>query len=103
MKKAGLDTNDLKNVRPVSNQPFILKILEKVVLLQLQSNFSVDNLLEIRQSAYRKKHSTETAVLRALEGLLTKSDQKLVLMLAGPVGSECHFRHSCSLHLVEAT
>ena len=29
-------------------------------------------------SAYRKYHSTKTAVLSVLEGLLTKSDQKLV-------------------------
>ena len=39
-------------------------------------------LTRIRQSAYRKYHSTETAVLSVLEGLLTKSDQKLVSVLA---------------------
>ena len=39
-------------------------------------------LFEIRQSAYRKYHGTETAVLSVLEGLLTKSDQKLVSVLA---------------------
>ena len=33
-------------------------------------------------SAYRKYHSTKTAVLSVLEGLLTKSDQKLVSILA---------------------
>ena len=39
-------------------------------------------LTRIRQSAYRKYHSTETAVLSVLEGLLTKSDQKRVSVLA---------------------
>ena len=34
------------------------------------------------ESAYRKYHSTETSVLSVLEGLLTKSDQKLVSILA---------------------
>ena len=32
LKKPGLDTNDMKNFRPVSNLSFISKILEKVVL-----------------------------------------------------------------------
>ena len=36
----------------------------------------------MRQSTYRKYHSTEIAVLNVLEGLLTKSDQKLVSILA---------------------
>jgi len=34
LKKPGLDTNDMKNFRPVSNLSFISKILEKVVLIQ---------------------------------------------------------------------
>ena len=72
LKKQGLDANDLRNFRPVSNLPFVSKILERVVLLQLQSHLC----------ANRKYHSTETAVLSVLEGLLTKSDQKLVSVLA---------------------
>ena len=82
LKKLGLDANDLRNFRPVSNVPFVSKILERVVLLQLQSYLCANSLLEIRQSAYRKYHSTETAVLSVLEGLLTKSDQKFVSVLA---------------------
>ena len=31
LKKPGLDTNDLKHFRPVSNLPFISKVLEKIV------------------------------------------------------------------------
>ena len=77
LKKQGLDANDLRNFRPVSNLPFRSKILERVVLLQLQSHQCANSLLEIRQSAYRKYHSTKTAVLSALESL-TKSDEKLV-------------------------
>ena len=68
--------------RPVANLPFVSKILERVVLLQLQSHLCANSLLEIQQSADRKHHSTETAVLSVLEGLLTKSDQKLVSILA---------------------
>ena len=70
LKKSGLDANDLRNFRQVSNLPFVSKILERVVLLQLQSHLCANSLLEIRQSAYRKYHSIETAVLSVLEGLL---------------------------------
>ena len=55
LKKPGLDPNDLKNFRPVSNMPFISKILEKVVLTQLQKHLSEKDLLETRQSAYKKE------------------------------------------------
>ena len=82
LKKRDLDANDLRNFRPVSNLPFVSKILERVILLQLHSHQCANSLLEIRQSAYRKYYSTETAVLSVLEGLLRKSDQKLVSILA---------------------
>ena len=82
LKKPGLDPNDLKNFRPVSNLPFISKILEKVVLTQLQKHLSENDLLEIRQSAYRKNHSTETALLSVADGLLRNADDRLVSVLA---------------------
>ena len=63
LKKPGLDVNDLKNFRPVSNLPFLSKILEKVVLAQLESHLSRNNLREVCQSAYRQNHSTETLCL----------------------------------------
>ena len=66
LKKQRLDANDLRNFRPV---PFVSKILERVVLLQLQSHLCANSLLEIRQSAYRKYHSIETAVLSVLDYL----------------------------------
>jgi len=75
LKKTGLDPNELKNFRPVSNLPFISKILEKVVLNQLQQHLSQNSLLEDNQSGNRKGHSTETAVLSVMEGLLVKADE----------------------------
>ena len=44
LKKPGLDTNDMKNFRPVSNLSFLSKILEKVVLIQLKRHLSCNNL-----------------------------------------------------------
>ena len=72
----------MKNFRPASNLPFISKILEKVVLTQLRNHLSSNNLLEICQSAYRKDHSTETAVLSVLNGLLGSADERLVSLVA---------------------
>ena len=82
LKKPGLDSNDMKNFRPVSNLPFISKILEKVVLTQLRNHLSSNNLLEICQSAYRKDHSTETAVLSVLDDLFASADERLVSLVA---------------------
>ena len=38
LKQNGLDSNVLKNYRPVSNLPFVSKVIEKVVLDQLQTH-----------------------------------------------------------------
>ena len=82
LKKPGLDINDMKNFRPVSNLSFLSKILEKVVLIQLKKHLSCNNLFEIFQSAYRQNHSTETAVLSVLHGLLGSADERLVSLVA---------------------
>lgn len=44
LKKHGLDGNILKNYRPVSNLPFVSKILERVVLTQLQKHLEENEL-----------------------------------------------------------
>ena len=82
LKKPGLDPNDLKNFWPVSNLLFISKIQVKVVLTQLQKHLSENDLLEIRQPAYWKNHSTETALLSIVDGLLRNADDRLVSVLA---------------------
>ena len=82
LKKPGLDPNDLKHFRPVSNLSFVSKVLEKVVLKRLQKHLAHAGLLETYQSAYRKNHSTETAVLCVLDNLLTKADERLVSLVA---------------------
>ena len=82
LKKSGLNCNELKNYRPVSNLPFLSKVLEKIVLAQLKIHLSRNSLLEECQSAYRKNHSVETAVLGVMNGLLLKADQRLVSLMA---------------------
>ena len=65
LKKSGLDTN-LKNYRPISNLPFISKLIERIVVNQLQNHLSCHHLNEPFQSAYRQYHSTETALKKSV-------------------------------------
>ena len=53
-----------------------------MVLTQLRNHLPSNNLLEICQSAYRRDHSPETAVLGVLDGLLVSADERLVSLVA---------------------
>jgi hypothetical protein len=59
LKKPSLDSDILKNFRPVSNLMFVSKIVEKVVAHRLSEHMSANNLYEQFQSAYRKHHGTD--------------------------------------------
>ena len=75
MKRDVIDLNDMKNYRPVSNLPFLSKLLERVVQARLQAHLDGSSLLPGWQSAYRRLHSTETAVTKMLNDLLVPVDR----------------------------
>ena len=81
IKKATLDCNALKNYRPVSNLPYISKIVEKVVAARLQKHLQDNQLYEPMQSAYRPAYSTETALVRVTNDLLCAVDKQQAVIL----------------------
>ncbi len=74
IKKPSLDPEILKNFRPVSNLSFISKVIEKVVAARLQDHMNANNLLDPMQSAYRAGYSTETALLRVHNDIVSSVD-----------------------------
>ena len=71
IKGAGLDSEDMKNYRPISNLSFLSKIIEYAILDQLRPFLEQNELISKYQSAYREFHSTETALCRVHNDLVT--------------------------------
>ena len=69
-KKPTLDCEVLKNFRPISNLPFLSKLIVKVIAERLVSHMQDNGIVEKYQSAYKANHSTETALLRVYNDLL---------------------------------
>ena len=104
LKKPGLDTADVSNYRPVSNLTFISKVVERAVAMQLNEYLTSNSMLPRSQSAYRKKHSTETAMLRVLSDFLSAADGRKVTLL-GLLDMSAAFDcvdHAILLHRLQA-
>ena len=71
----------MKNYRPVSNLHFVSKILEKLVVTRIEEYMSNYNLYDPLQSAYRSKHSTETAVLKLQNDIIGNLDMGMCTVL----------------------
>ena len=81
LKKSTLNLEVMKNYRPVSNLPFVSKVLERVVLRRLLNHLDVTNQHEPHQSAYCPLHSTETALVRVYNDILLSLDQQKAVSL----------------------
>ena len=70
LKKVGLDDSIPANYRLVSNLPFLSKVLERIVHRQTTAYLLQHQLLPEFQSAFRRGHSTETAVLKVFSDII---------------------------------
>ena len=75
LKKHNLDPEELKSYRPVSNLHFISKITEKIASQRLEEHLNIHSLHDPFQSAYKINHSTETAIIKISNDIITSLDR----------------------------
>ena len=81
LKKSNLDTSVFKNYRPVSNIPYVSKLIEKIVVKRIDNYMTTHHLHEQCQSAYRKHHGTETALVKIHNDILRSLDEQRGIVL----------------------
>ena len=81
LKKPSLDSDNLKNYRPVSNFSFISKVLERIVYFQFLNYITANKLIDKFQSAYKPGHSTETALIRVVNDMSNAMDNGILSLL----------------------
>ena len=105
IKKAGMDANDVKSYRPISNLTYMSKLVERMVYRQLTTFLEAHNLLPKHQSGFRAQHSTETAMLKILSDILGAADRGNVALL-GLLDMSAAFDtvdHGILLHRMESS
>ena len=92
IKKPQLDKTDITNYRPISNLSVIWQLLETAVSSQLAVYLDFNKLMPPSQSAYRKCHSTETALTAVFSNIfeeLGKGNLVLLTMLDFSAAFDC--------------
>ncbi len=69
---------ECSNYRPKSCIPHVVKVLERVVSIQLKEYLLLHNFITHDQSAYLKKHSTETAMHKVILDLLDNVNEGML-------------------------
>ena len=81
LKKSSLDQICVNNYWLVSNLPFLSKVCEKVVCPRLIEHMDANHYFEKYQSAYRKFHSMESALLQIHNDIIKSLDSKKCVAL----------------------
>ena len=81
LKKPTLAVEVLSNFRPISNQMFMSKLIEKVVASHLINYISSNGLDEILQFACKQFHSTETALVKVFNDIFLDVDRNRTVIL----------------------
>ena len=105
LKKATLDFMIKNNFRPISNLAFSGKLIENIVDDQIISHIDQHNLMEEKQSAYRKFHSTETALLKVKTDIIKAMDNQEItcLILLDLLAAFNTIGHTILLNRLETT
>jgi Reverse transcriptase (RNA-dependent DNA polymerase) len=82
LEKAGLDTADFKNFRPITNLSTTSKIIERLALNRMRRCITESPNYGKLQSAYRQGHSTETARGKIMDDIIKTVDGGWVVALA---------------------
>ena len=73
LKKIVLDVNDLSSYRQITNLTHLSKIIERAMLDQLVPFLEEVSVVLRYESAYRKLHSTETALCKVHDNLVSNT------------------------------
>ena len=83
LKKPGLERLSAANYRPISDVSTVSKTVQRLVLARLRLHLTSSDNFSQFQSAYRKGHSTEIALLEVLDKVYTAADQKQATVMIG--------------------
>ena len=103
IKALNLDPNIFQNLRPISSLPFVSKILEKVIHIQMVEHITNNGLYAKYQSAYRKNYSCETALTKIVSDIqeLNFLGHNVILILLDQSAAFDTVNHSTLIYKLE--
>ena len=81
VKDINSNTEKNENFMPVTNIPFLPKLIEKAANNQIQKYLKVNDLYPTHQSAYREGHSCETVMFNIINIIQRSVHEKKMVML----------------------
>jgi len=83
LKMPSPDKEQISSYRPISNLTTVSKVIERLVLARLRPHLLASPSFARLQSAYRRGHSTETALLHVMNSVYVAADEKKATVLVG--------------------